>query len=698
MIDQIKFSYPLEFILICLVAAFLFTVVLYWKDQKFSQARSLWKWIMAGLRFLSCFLIAVLLLSPFIKKITEDIKKPIIVYAQDASSSMLQGEDLALETYFSNRDNMLNDLSEDYDIVKLKLGEQVAISEVDSFQDKSTNISALMDFVNDQYGDQNLGALILATDGIYNEGSNPIYRESIRNVPIFSVAFGDSTAKKDVLIKNIFNNKIAYLGDQFPIQVDIESKGFTGSNVKVDFYEVKEGNSVKLDSKTVNINRDKYFTTVEFNTEAKQVGTVKYQIRLSNLSGEFSQSNNSKSFYVDIIDSRQKFLLLAHAAHPDISTLKNIIEGNKNYQLDIKYASEVVPNLKEYDLVIFHNLPSDKFPIQSVLRDIKLSKTSSLFFVGSNTSIARFNTAQSALTINAQTSALNQSQAIFDDSFNSFNIDDKYLNIIESMPPLTSQFGKHNLSASAKSIFNQRIKDIDTDESLISVQDQTNIKTGVVAGEGIWKWRMMHFLQFQDYEAIDGFFTRLFQFLSTKEDKRRFRTNLSQNVFKETESIFIDAQLYNDNFELINEPEVIANIRQGNTNFDFTFSRKNNYYFLDAGRLAPGNYRYEASTSLNGEELTSNGNFTVQDVELEQFDLTANHGLLYQLAEKSGGSVVYPNELLTVSDEIKSRASIKPVIYYSNSTEKLLDQKWIFFVIAFLLALEWFIRRFLGAY
>ena len=653
---------------------------------------------MAGLRFLSSFLIAILLLSPFIKKITEDIKKPIVVYAQDASSSMLQGEDLDLETYFSNRDNMLNDLSEDYDIVKLKLGEQVAISEVDSFQDKSTNISALIDFVNDQYGDQNLGALILASDGIYNEGSNPIYRESIRNAPIFSVAFGDSTAKKDVLIKNIFNNKIAYLGDQFPIQVDIESKGFTGLNVKVDFYEVKEGNSVKLDSKTVNINRDKYFTTVEFNTEANQVGTVKYQIRLSNLSGEFSQSNNTKSFYVDIIDSRQKFLLLAHAAHPDISTLKNIIEGNKNYQLDIKYASEVVPNLKEYDLVIFHNLPSDKFPIQSVLRDIKESKTSSLFFVGSNTSIARFNSAQSVLSINAQTSALNQSQAIFDDNFNSFNIDDKHLNIIESMPPLTSQFGEHKLSASAKSIFNQRIKDIDTDESLISVQDQTNIKTGVVAAEGIWKWRMMHFQQFQDYNAIDGFFTRLFQFLSTKEDKRRFRTNLSQNVFKETEPIFIDAQLYNDNFELINEPEVLANIRQGNTNFDFTFSRKNNYYFLDAGRLAPGNYRYEASTNLNGEELSSKGNFTVQDVELEQFDLTANHGLLYQLAEKSGGSVVYPKEVLTISDEIKSRASIKPVIYYSNSTEKLLDQKWIFFVIALLLTLEWFIRRFLGAY
>lgn len=653
---------------------------------------------MAGLRFLSSFLIAILLLSPFIKKITEDVQKPIVVYAQDASSSMIKAGASEFETYFSDRDNMLNDLSENYDIVRLKLGEQVTQSTVDSFLDKSTNISALIDFVNDQYGDQNLGALILATDGIYNEGSNPIYRESIRNAPIFSVAFGDSTAKKDVLIKNIFNNKIAYLGDQFPIQVDIESKGFTGSNVKVDFFEVTNGKSIKLDSKTISINRDKFFKTVEFNTEAKQIGTVKYQLSLSNLSGEFSQSNNRKSFYVDIIDSRQKFLLLAHAPHPDITTLKNIIEGNKNYQLEIKYASEVIPNFKEYDLIILHNLPSDKFPIQTVIREINQSQTSSLFIVGSNTAINRFNTAQSALTINAQTSALNESQAIFEESFNSFNIDDKYLNIIEAMPPLTSQFGEHKLSASAKSIFNQRIKDIDTNESLFSIQDQSNLKTGVIAGEGIWKWRMMNYQQYQNYDAIDGLFTRLFQYLSTKEDKRRFRTNLSQNVFKETESIYIDAQLYNDNFELINEPEVVAKIKQGSTNFDFTFSRKNNYYFLDAGRLAPGNYSYEASTNLNGEELTSKGNFTVQDVELEQFDLTANHGLLYQIAENSGGSVVYPDQVSTISDEIRSRSSIKPVIYYSNSTEKLLDQKWIFYIIAILLALEWFIRRFLGAY
>lgn len=698
MIDQIKFSYPTEYLVLCAVLALALTVLLYWKDQKFNQVKTVWKWVLAALRFLSSFLIALFLLTPFIKIISEDIQKPIVVYAQDESSSMAINKGQINEDYFEKRNQLLDQLNSDYELLPFSFGNEVKSEIQDSFLEKSTNISALLNFIGDQYGDQNLGAVILATDGIYNEGSNPIYRNEISNAPFYPIAFGDSTLKKDVLIKNLFHNKIAYLGDKFPVQVDIESKGFSGAKLTVDFYEVKNNQNNKIDSKTININRDQHFSTVEFLTEAKQVGNIKYFVRVSSLNGEFSTSNNRKSLHIDIIDSRQKFLLLAHAAHPDVTALKAIIESNKNYQLDIKYADESIGDLKSYDLILLHSLPSEKFPVSNVLRSIEQNNISSLFITGSNTSIARFNAAQDVLSIASQTSALNESQAVFNEGFSSFGLDDKELDLVESLPPLTTHFGEHNLGATAKTVFNQRIKDIDTDEALILVQDQSNIKTGIIAGEGIWKWRLINYLQLQNHEAVDNIFARLFQYLSTKEDKRRFRTNISQNVFKETDHVVIDAQLYNDNFELVNDAEVQAVIRQGNSTFNFTFSRKSNYYILDAGRLAPGNYSYEASTNFNGEQLSSKGNFTVQDVELEQFDLTANHSLLYELAEQTGGQVLSVDELSNVSELITNNASIKPVVYYSNSTEKLLDQKWIFFIIAFLLAFEWFIRRYLGSY
>lgn len=44
-----------------------------------------------------------------------------------------------------------------------------------NFTDKVTNLSELLKGVYDLYGGQNLGAVVVASDGIYNEGSNPAY-------------------------------------------------------------------------------------------------------------------------------------------------------------------------------------------------------------------------------------------------------------------------------------------------------------------------------------------------------------------------------------------------------------------------------------------------------------------------------------------------------------------------------------------
>lgn len=38
-----------------------------------------------------------------------------------------------------------------------------------------------------RYAGRNLGAVILATDGLYNEGSNPLYAYPELKVPVFTV-------------------------------------------------------------------------------------------------------------------------------------------------------------------------------------------------------------------------------------------------------------------------------------------------------------------------------------------------------------------------------------------------------------------------------------------------------------------------------------------------------------------------------
>jgi hypothetical protein len=51
-----------------------------------------------------------------------------------------------------------------------------------------------------------------------------------------------------------------------------------------------------------------------------------------------------------------------------------------------------------------------------------------------------------------------------------------------------------------------------------------------------------------------------------------------------------------------------------------------------------------------------------------------------------------------IADSIKSKMTVKPVLYQTTKTEPLIHLKWIFGLLAVLLGLEWFLRRYFGGY
>jgi hypothetical protein len=119
---------------------------------------------------------------------------------------------------------------------------------------------------------------------------------------------------------------------------------------------------------------------------------------------------------------------------------------------------------------------------------------------------------------------------------------------------------------------------------------------------------------------------------------------------------------------------------------------------LNADLFAKGSYTYIASTSYSGKSQSVSGNFNVESIQLEQFDLTARHGLLKSLSQKYGGSMVYPSDISTLESVLLNNQNIKPVMYQSSSTKSLINLKWLFFVLLTLLSIEWFLRRYFGNY
>jgi hypothetical protein len=552
--------------------------------------------------------------------------------------------------------------------------------------------------VNDVYYNRNIGAVILASDGIFNQGINPLYTTEGSSYEVYTINLGDTITPTDIRVGNLFYNKIAYLNDQLVIKADIAATNASGNNVTFSFFEIVNGQRKLIDKRSVFIGSNNFYNTIDFVSTASKVGVLHYQIVATEIRNEVSYTNNVKDFYVEVLDGRQKVLLVASAPHPDISALRKAIEFNKNYSLDVIYADEFNVNLNDYSLLILHQLPSSSSN-NTIISQIKTSGKPIWWIVGSGTGIAQFNKDQNAIAIAGTANKFNEVSASYNSDFSLFTLSDNTLTALSKFPPLHSFFGDYKTNPAIRSVFNQKINTIKTEFPLLGFIDENGVKHGFLCGEGIWRWKLYDFLQNQNNDAFNEIVAKIIQYLAVVSDKRPFKVNIVKNVFDENEAVQMDAQLYNASFELINSPDIELNIcDESNKKFDFKFNKTENAYSLNAGFLPPGNYRYQAKTSLNGQLYKADGKFNISKLQLEDSRTVADHNLLRQLSLNHDGVSVTLSQTDKISDKLLSSDRLKTVLYDTYSTESAINIFWIFMLLMGLLSFEWFIRKYSGAY
>lgn len=655
---------------------------------------------MAVLRFLAVTLIALLLLSPFLQTFDQTVQDPVVVVAQDNSSSIRDAfteEDSA--AYQEEVRAFIEELDDKFTVEPLLYGSDITRGEEADFVESSTDIATMIDYVHRSYGDQNLAAIIVTSDGLYNQGKNPLYQSQKVNSPVYAIALGDTTPSVDLAIQQVLHNRISFLGDRFPIQVDIQANRLEGRRATVSIQRITGGNVQTLAQEALTIDRDNFFQTKEFVLDADQAGVNRYRVRVTGISGEEQYNNNIKDFYIEVIDGRLEVLVLGSAPHPDMAALKELISINQNYNVTVELAENFTEAIEDFDLVIFHQLPDGRTNIDPWLKAMESASIPSLFVLGEATSLTQFNTAQELLEITGGNSSPNEVQPLINGQFELFKIPDGLEQQLRSFAPLYAPFGEYATSAAASVYLYQKIGNVDTRYPLMLFGESKGIKTGIIAGEGIWKWRLVDFLQNGSHELTAELVNKAVQFVTVKDDKRKFRAEPSKSLYSDEETITFTAELYNQAYELINEPDAFLVIRdEADKEYSYTFSKTSDSYVIDVGRFAVGEYRYTAFTDYGGQRQSVNGKFNVQEIQLENYVTTADHSLLFALADKYGGDVYYPGSMASLAETLNSDESLKPVIYQSVGSQPLLNFKWVFFMLLLLLSAEWFMRRFFGGY
>ena len=691
-------EYPWWFLLFCLATGVLFAYVLYGrkvfvfheKEHKF------WKYGLAFLRFLSTSLIAFLLLSLLIKTKKTEVEKPLIFLLQDNTSSLnVSFGNFSRDKYEQQLSDLQQNVKEQYELISYNFGDVLKDFKNPDYTEKETDISNAIDELFIRHGSQNIAAIILSSDGIFNKGNSPLYNKNALTIPFYNIALGDTSDKKDALIKSVRYPELVYLGDQFNINVQIEANHLQGQNTVLDIVS-PDGQAIL--SKVISITEDRFIFQTDAIGNAVKPGVLPFKIRLKTIAGETITENNYDVAYVEVIDGRQKVLMLYDAPHPDVKALKNAIEQNKNYQFEQADIKNYNGNYKDADLIVLHGLPSTGAASKlSLVQDIVTSNTPVLFILSANSNLAQFNALQKILQISGSSLNGNDVFPIYQSSFSKFTLNETVLKTIQTLPPLLSPFGKYQIASTAEVFYKQQIGSVPTDNPLILFNEVNGKKTGMICGEGIWRWRLNEFAQTKKYDATDEVINKTIQYLTVKSDKRRFRIHTPKNIFNANEAIQIDAELYNESYELVNEVDVNCNVKaEDGKDYSFTFDKTINAYTLNAGILPVGNYTVNAKANYKGKSNTASCSFSVRPVIIETLNTQANHQLLRILATQSGGQFYFPDAMQNITRDIEKNEKIKSILYDTFNTQPLIDFKWLFFIILLMLISEWFIRKYNG--
>ena len=697
--QQLVFEYSGWYVLICLLVAFTAAFFLYFRTNEMPESYASWKFGLAFLRFISVFIIALLLLSPLWRRNITKLQKPILVIAQDASTSV--GDFLKKNDpdYLSNLNEMVDNLKKDYQVETFSFGEKMVNELPDKFSDRVTNMSELLEELSTRFAGSKIGGVVLASDGIYNQGSNPLYTAAKLNVPIYTVGLGDTSTRKDLIINRIFHNQIVYAGDEMEVQIDVLAKNLLGKGSKISLVEVNAGKTKLLKSVDFKIDKSSFFNSFSLTIPASLPGTKYFRIIASPVEGEVSKINNSRDFVVTVLDGRQKVLIFAQSPHPDMGALRQSFSANKNIEVKTAFLGDAVPNFAEYDLIILHQLPAAGRNFAPVIKQIKDLGKSHWWIAGAQTDFKALNDFQdlNSLRINSNLGA--ESESLWNKNFNLFNGEPEWPQKTDRYPPIQVPFGDIEANNAGQVLLYQRIKNVGTSYPLLTLGENNGVRSALFIGDGLWKWRLSNFQMYENHEVFDGLMGKITQYLSVKRDNRRFRVTTGKPVYDENEPVSFVGELYNASYELINTPEV--NLALKNTEgkeYKFLFNRVGKGYQLNAGVLPTGSYSYEATTSYNGKEWKSDGQFTVQPLQFEFINITADHNILKAIRTESEGQFFGQKELNELYASIKKSAALKPVLVTEKSSQTLLSMPLLLLLLLVALSLEWAIRRYIGIY
>lgn len=667
------------------------------------------KILLVFIRFTALLALLFIVFEPMLTLAKKVVLNPVNMIFIDNSSSILIEDGTNRSETVKSFISDLEDFQLTGDLELNTFGNRVnstGFSKLSSivFSEASTNFSNIFSSINKQ--GKNISSIVIISDGVITDGTNPLYTAEKMGVPVYTIGVGDSSRRNDVEIKNALFNQYIFAETPTTILTTIANTGFGNKNINVSLYE----QDLLVEQKNIILNPDG-IQNVEFIYTPKSGGEKKLTIVASNLDGEFTYANNRKVFYVNVLSNKINILVLGGSPSPDLSFINNILKSNDNFRVNSltqisqnKFLENANPErlLDSADILFLVGFPS-KETSDDFLRKVNeaIKDKNKPFFVSFSQGIdfGKLNQLQSELPIN-----FNQRSTLFNEVQPNVSgeqirnplLQNNAANPIagwENLPPIYQPDIDITVKPESELISRTKINNIPSNRPLIVTRTLGSKRSIALLAKDFWKWKLQTTTRNSD--VLDRFIMASVKWLNTSDEQKQVNIKTSKRVFSLGEEIEFTGQVYDATFNPVSDAEVKVNISGAGEKFEIQLSSVGNGLYegvLQANK--PGDYSFSGEANIENQSFGRDaGSFNIGEVDVEMINPRMNYEFLRSLAQITGGEYFdakdYKN-LFPVLQQLNERAVTDKI---ETSEITLWSNEWLMAIIILLLGMEWFIRK-----
>ena len=669
-------------IVISLAAGTLVAGLLYFKQRDYDQR---WlKFLLFALRASGFALVFFVLIAPLIQHKEREILKPVVAVLVDNSRSLLFGPDSAnIKTELLKNLEAATANAENAEIQFYSFDASLAAEAAD-FSGSATDIGQALHDIKREIPRDRLGAVVLVSDGIYNRGSNPLYEATTGLVPIYTVALGDSSRQRDVGFGDVVAPRFVFRGDEILVQATVTASNFLGEEMQV---RLKQGSTV-LATKKVKATDANFASIQRFTIKTKEPGTFAYDLEIPVVAGERNTRNNTYRFYVEVIESRKKITILSPAPHPDVAAIREALKKIDAYEVGYQKLTEGTTIDPEAELAIVFlqpNLPARVY--QAVIS----TYNGPLWLVVDAQLDGRIpSLVMPEITIPRMRQG-SVVRPVLNQEFGLFRFSKATQEALSKLPSVPAFGGQIQTKQPSEMLFATA-----DGFPLALYGGAENRRLCMFNINGLWKLRMQNFKNYQNHTAFDEWMQLTAQYLTVESSSNRLRLYYEPRIAA-GEVLALRAEVYDAAMRPTSAATASLNVISADgSKQEYALPQRDNAYGTDISGLAAGTYKLQASAVLGSENLSAQGELIVFEQTLEALNTRANHALMLQLANATGGEFYTQSQLQNLGEELSTSTNLVPVERIYKSSVPLVDVTWLLFLAALLFAVEWVLRRYFG--